>query len=227
MSSLRFPVNSIILPDNCSSLMKNIRVSKENANAASTHSALDVRKRTKYLSTSFAKLFISYLSHWSFWNTKNCIYVNNYFAKGKFKTKYPKSSKDDVAFAACGPGPECVESYKRDSNKEGRTTDCPFSRESHKIRYLKAPLQWSRCTVQLRWSWYACVPFVGNLKNEERVLEWLIEQKSKEISRMMIIITGVLFFVTLISVVTIPPGYEYNTHAVVITPITLPYPRLP
>lgn len=62
--------------------------------------------------------------------------------------------------------------------------------------------------MQLSWSWYACVPFVGNLKNEARVLEWLIEQKSKEISRTMIIIIGVLFFVTLISVVTISPGYE-------------------
>lgn len=73
----------------------------------------------------------------------------------------------------------------------------------------------------------ANVPFVGNLKNEDKVLEWLIEQKSKEISRMMIIITGILFFVTLISVITIPPGYEYNTHAVVITPITLPPSQLP
>lgn len=85
----------------------------------------------------------------------------------------------------------------------------------------------SRYAKWLSWSWYACVPFVGNLKNEERVLEWLIEQKSKEISRMMIIITGVLFFVTLISVVTIPPGYEYNTRAVVITPITLPQSQSP
>ncbi|EFN67268.1 Putative protein disulfide-isomerase C1F5.02 [Camponotus floridanus] len=69
------------------------------------------------------------------------------------------------------------------------------------------------------------IMYDGNLKNEDRVLEWLIEQKSKEISRMMIIITGVLFFVTLISVVTIPPGYEYNTRAVMITPITLPPSR--
>ena len=85
----------------------------------------------------------------------------------------------------------------------------------------------SRYSKWLSWSWYACVPFVGNLKNEERVLEWLIEQKSKEISRMMIIITSVLFFVTLISVVTIPPGYEYSTRAVVITPITLPQSQSP
>lgn len=72
---------------------------------------------------------------------------------------------------------------------------------------------------------YACVPFIGNLKNEERVLEWLIEQKSKEIFRIMIIITGVLFFVTLISVVTISPYYEYNTRAKVIAPVILPPPR--
>ena len=72
-----------------------------------------------------------------------------------------------------------------------------------------------------------CVNFVGNLKKEDEVLEWLIEQKSKETFRMMIIITGILFFVTLVSVVTIPPGYKYNTHAVVITPIILPPSRSP
>lgn len=81
--------------------------------------------------------------------------------------------------------------------------------------------------VKIKLSHIACVTFVGNLKNEERVLEWLIDQKSKNISRMMIIITGVLFFVTLISVLTIPPGYEYNTQAVLITPITLPIARSP
>lgn len=72
-----------------------------------------------------------------------------------------------------------------------------------------------------------CVTFIGNLKQEDEVLEWLIEQKSKEISRMMIIITGVLFVVTLISVVTIPPDYNYQTQAIVITPVTLPPPRAP
>ena len=72
-----------------------------------------------------------------------------------------------------------------------------------------------------------CVTFVGNLKKEDEVLEWLIEQKSKKTFRMMIIITGILFFVTLVSVVTIPPDYAYNRHAVVITPIILPPPRSP
>ena len=41
---------------------------------------------------------------------------------------------------------------------------------------------------------------------------------------MMIIITGVLFVVTLISIVTIPSNYDYRTHTVLITPIILPPP---
>ena len=69
--------------------------------------------------------------------------------------------------------------------------------------------------------------FIGNLKKEEDVLEWLIEQKSKKISRMMIIITTILFIVTLIAIVTIPPDYNYETRAIVITPITLPLSQSP
>lgn len=61
-----------------------------------------------------------------------------------------------------------------------------------------------------------CLTFIGNLKNEDKVLEWLIEQKSKETSRMMIIITGVLFFVTLISIVTDIPTHKYNEKSIAI-----------
>ncbi|KAK0084875.1 hypothetical protein PV325_006196 [Microctonus aethiopoides] len=60
------------------------------------------------------------------------------------------------------------------------------------------------------------IMYDGNLKNEDKVLEWLIEQKSKETSRMMIIITGVLFFVTLISIVTDIPTHKYNEKSIAI-----------
>lgn len=63
-----------------------------------------------------------------------------------------------------------------------------------------------------------CLTFIGNLKNEDKVLEWLIEQKSKETSRMMIIITGVLFFVTLISIVTDISAYNYKKNEKAIVP---------
>lgn len=70
-----------------------------------------------------------------------------------------------------------------------------------------------------------CLTFVGNLKNEDKVLEWLIEQKSKKTSRMMIIITGVLFFVTLISIVTeTTPAYQKYQRARTVA-IVPTYPR--